>query len=413
RTPRGPASAGTVRAELNAVVDNGIDCFDRGIQLLEQFKRLYVLSRLYQSKKQASNVLATWRRILDGEEDRGGDFIDGENELRKYLTKIRDKNVMKEYGTWLANRRPKLGVQVFADDHARVTFAPSEALELLRERAPAAVKEYLEYLVFGKKQTQHANELIAYYLNIVIDELRNEDKSRAVLLSTYETYRALRPPKPTYRQFISDNAIDAEWWRSRLRLLQLLGSSQGAASSYDVPEILERLKPYEQEMVPEMIILNGRQGRHEEAIRLLTHGLGDFDTAISYCLLGGSSIFRSVDGTTSDRERPSREEQAKLFNYLLHEFFRIEDLTGRIERTSELLERFGGWFDVEDVLEMIPDGWSLSIFSSFLANSVRRLVKERSETTVAKALSGAVNLRVAAEMIDKVEAKRPVIENAT
>jgi hypothetical protein len=182
-------------------------------------------------------------------------------------------------------------------------------------------------------------------LDIVLNELESSPTSTAILSQTYETYRALRPPKPTYRQFITDNAIDTEWWHSRLRLLHLLGSNQGPASSYDVSKILHRLQPFVDQLVPEMIILNGRQGRHQEALHLLTYGLGDFDTAISYCLLGGSSIYRPATGFTSQDSLPTREEQSILFNYLLHEFLSIEDLTDRTERTGELLERFGGWFD--------------------------------------------------------------------
>ena len=372
-SPKGQATAGSIRAELYDVVDRELDCYDRAIALLEHFKRLYVLSRLYQGSKmhaKASKVLATWKRILDGETDEGGEFTDGELELRKYLSRIRDQKLVEEYGAWLANRNPKLGVQVFADDHGRVKFEPTHAVALLKERAPGAVKDYLEHLVFGKKvrlqlelfsiyrdpfanlclkHTQYVNDLISFYLDIVIAELEGSPESRDGLLQTYETYRALRPPKPTYRQFITDNAINSEWWNSRLRLLQLLGTNQGATSSYDVPSILSRLTPYENELVPEMIILNGRQGRHEEAIRLLTHGLGDFDTAISYCLLGGSSIFRPASGFVPQESIPSRDEQAKLFGYLLHEFLRIEDLSDRIEQTGELLERFGGWFDVATV----------------------------------------------------------------
>jgi hypothetical protein len=154
-SPNGTTSPGMYRAELNELVDREVECFDRAVELLEQFKRLYVLSRLYQSNckasVKASKVLATWRRILDGEEDAGGAFMDGENELRKYLARIRDQSLVEEYGAWLANRNPKLGVQIFADDHSRVKFEPTRAVELLKERAPGAVKEYLEYLVFGKK----------------------------------------------------------------------------------------------------------------------------------------------------------------------------------------------------------------------------------------------------------------------
>ncbi|KAF2492388.1 hypothetical protein BU16DRAFT_515299 [Lophium mytilinum] len=413
-SPKGPATAGSIRSELNDVVDREVECFDRAVALLEDFKRLYVLSRLYQSNSRASSkatkVLATWKRILEGETDEGGEFVDGEQEMRKYLARIRDQSLFEEYGSYLANRNPKLGVQVFTDDHSRVKFEPNRAVALLKEKAPGAVKEYLEHLVFGKKHTKYVNDLIAFYLDIVITELETSPDSRATLLQTYETYRALTPPKPTYRHFVTENSIGKEWWNSRLRLLQLLGSNQGAASSYDVPTILSRLEPYEQELVPEMIILNGRQGRHEEAIRLLTHGLGDFDTAISYCLLGGSSIFRPPSGFVPQEAIPSREEQARLFGFLLHEFLRIEDLSERIERTGELLERFGGWFDVATVLSMIPDSWSIEIFSGFLINALRRLVRERSETSINKALSGAQNLKTSEDLIDRAEELGPTVE---
>ena len=348
-SPSGPAMAGSIRAELNSVVDAGVDCWDRTVELLKEHKRLYVLSRLYQHKKNSAMVLATWKQIIDGEQDLGGEFLDGEVEVRKYLSKMRDRKLVIEYGTWLASRNPKLGVQIFADDSAKVKIEPQDALQILRERAPAAVKDYLEYLVFGKKQAQHINELIAYYLDIVISELESSPASRSILAQTYDTYRALHPPKPTYRQFIIDNALDAEWWHSRLRLLHLLGSSNQGPASYSTSTILTRLQPFETALVPEMIILNGRQGRHQQAIRLLTHGLADFDTAISYCLLGGSSIFRPPSGAVDAAELPTRAEQSRLFAFLLAEFLRIDEPDERVERTAELLERFGAWFDVAEV----------------------------------------------------------------
>ena len=408
-SPRGPATHGSVRAELNKVLYNGVDCFDRAVELFEQFHRLYMLSRLYQSRKMAAQVLATWKRIMEGEEDAGGELILGEQEVRNYLTNIKNHSLVQEYGVWLANRNPRLGVQVFADDNSKVQFEPTEAVAILKEKAPGAVKDYLEHLVFGKHHVQYVNDLIAFYLDTVLTQLESSDEAKKILLQSYETYRALHPPKPTYRQFITDNTIDAEWWHNRLRLLQLIGGSHGAASKYDVHALRERLAPYSDELVPEMIILNGREGNHEEALRLLTHGLGDYDTAIRYCLLGGSSIFHSGSGITPDQPLPSKEQQAVLFQYLLQEFFRIEDVSERLQRTAELLERFGGWFDVSQVLDMIPDGWSVEVVSGFLVHALRRLVRERNETVVAKALASAQNLKRSVDFIEKTESIGPTI----
>lgn len=253
--------------------------------------------------------------------------------------------------------------------------------------------------------------MIAFYLDIVIQELETSPSSRDTLLQTYETYRALSSPRPTYREFITDNSLASEWWNSRLRLLQLLGSNQSATSSYDVPSILTRLEPYEQELIPEMIILNGRQGRHQEAIRLLTHGLEDFDTAINYCLLGGSSIFRPA-GYVPQEEIPGQDEQARLFNFLLQECLRLDDISQRIETTGELLGRFSGWFDVAEVLRLIPDEWSVDIVGAFLVNALRRLVRERAETSIAKALNSSQNLQFSVDLADKIEGIGPTVERA-
>jgi hypothetical protein len=409
-TPPGPGPRGPVRSELYALVDSGVDCFERAVSLLESHHRLYVLSRLYQSRKMTGEVLATWRRIVEGELDEGGEFQEGEHKIREYLSRIRNSALVQRYGVWLATRNPRLGVLVFAEDRSQIKFEPTEVVKILRDGAPGAVKDYLEHLVFNKNHAEYINELIAYYLDIVTSKLEGSEQARTILAETYEAYRALRSPKPTYRQFITDNSIDEEWWHSRLRLLQLLGGGQGSASQYDVAAILERIAPYTAELVPEVIILDGRQSRHKDALKLLTHGLGDYDTAINYCLLGGSSIYNPIWGTNALESLPSREEQSKLFGFLLGEFLCIEDVSNRIEQTSNLLQRFGAWFDVGYVLNLIPDTWSVELVSGFLVSALRRIVRERSETMVAKALSGAENLKVTADLISMIEAAGPTVE---
>ena len=402
---------GSARVSLYELVDSGVDCFDRAVDLLETYHRLFVLSRLYQSRKMAADVLGTWRRITEGERDDGGELGDGEQRVRTYLSNINNQALVQEYGVWLATRNPKLGVQVFADDKGRAKFDPTEVINLLREEAPDAVKYYLEYLVFSKGHTAYVNELITYYLDIVIDDLESSAGARATVTASYEAYRALRPPKPTYRQFLTDNAPPGdEVWQSRLRLLQLLGG----AHEYDSKAIRSRITTTfpgdseDQLLVPEAIILNGRERQHDDSLRLLVHRLGDYDTAVSYCLRGGGSIYTPTPGRRESM--PSQETQTHLFRVLLKEFLALEDISDRVEQTGALLQRFGGWFDVLEVLALIPDSWSVDITTEFLVAALRRLVREKHESMLARSLSSAENLRVNYDRIVKVDEMGPVVD---
>ncbi|KAG2415113.1 hypothetical protein HFD88_006304 [Aspergillus terreus] len=399
-----------VRAELNRLVDNWKGNFERAVVLLEGHRRLYVLSRLYQSRKMSGNVLKTWRRIIEGEEDVGREVSAPgvEMQMRKYLVKIKDAQLVEEYGAWLAQRNPSLGIQVFADSASRVRLEPTDVVPLLKERAPNAVQEYLEHLVFSKNYTQYADDLLSYYLDTVLSVLESSPEARASLAESYSTYRALRPPKPTYMNFITENTPSEPWWQSRLRLLQLLGGGSGSqfsslpstSFSYSIPAVLARIEPFQNELVSESVILDGLQGRHREALRLLTHGLGDYDSAVRYCILGGP---RSTSATGSLTEFADRPLQTELFGYLLDEFLRIEDLSERIERTSDLLARFASFFDVGEVLRLVPDDWSVDILSGFLAHVFRVLVAQGRETRIERALSAGLNLRVGTEYIEGVE----------
>ncbi|KAH8204088.1 hypothetical protein TruAng_001770 [Truncatella angustata] len=427
-SPPGSPRGKTIRSELNEFVDNGVDCFERAETLIESYHRLFVLSRLYQSRRMAEEVLTTWRRIVEGERDDGGEFRDGEQRIRDYLAKISNQALVREYGVWLANRNPKLGVQVFAEEKGRAPrFEPTQVVELLRQEAPDAVKYYLEYLVFGQGHTIHVNELITYYLDIVISYLETSSEGRDMFAATYAAYRALRPMKPTYRQFLSENAPpDDEVWQSRLRLLQLLGGQYDYNSAAIRDRITSLGATAPDLLVPETIILDGRERKHEDALRLLVHRLGDYDTAVAYCLRGGASIYSiyqatpvsphpTAPATTKAPKRresapPTENEQARLFRALLGEFFEIEDVSDRVEQTGMLLERFGGWFDVDEVLSLIPDSWSVDLVAGFLVRALRRMVVEKNETTVARALSSSQYLRVQHDLVVKVEEKGPTFE---
>ncbi|RCI14039.1 hypothetical protein L249_8193 [Ophiocordyceps polyrhachis-furcata BCC 54312] len=422
-SPKWLGKGGAVRSELNDVVDKGVECFDRAVDLLESHRRLFTLSRLYQSRKMVGDVLATWKRIIEGQRDDGQELRDGEQRVRDYLAKVSNPALVREYGVWLANRNPLLGVQVFAEERVKgPKFEPAAVVSLLREEAPAAVRHYLEHLVFGLGKDSYVNDLISYYLDLILGELQSSAASREAVMTAYSAYRALRPPKPTYQHFLAENASDDDATsQSRLRLLQLLGGPYDV----DAPSIRSRLASLDGDLlVPETIMLAGRQGLHHDALRLLVHTLGDYDTAVAYCLRGGTSVYVSSPppppppppSSVKQQQQQQQQQQGTkanrrhLFATVLREFLAIDDVSDRVEQTGNLLEQFGRWFDVDDVLPLIPPTWPVRLIAGFLVGAFKRLVREKHESCMARALSGAENLSVSYRVVAAVDGKGPVIE---
>jgi hypothetical protein len=153
-----------------------------------------------------------------------------------------------------------------------------------------------------------------------------------------------------------------------------------------------------------MVILYGRDARHAQALKLLTHELKDFDTAINYCLFGGLSPFRTSNVISN------REEQSELFAILLDEFLKLEDMSERVQQTGALLENFGGWLDVTHVLSVIPDSWSIDILSSFLISALQHLVRQKAEVKIQRALGRTQNLKVEAEYVNKCDEMGSITE---
>lgn len=250
----------------------------------------------------------------------------------------------------------------------------------------------------------------------MLSVLESSSVARVSLSDSYSTYRALRPPKPTYLNFITENTPKEPWWQSRLRLLQLLSGTSGTQFSstplpsgitYSIPNVLARIEPFQNELVSESIILDGLQGHHRAALRLLTHGLGDYDSAIRYCLFGGP---QSSSSSTSP-EFADHALQSELFRHLLDEFLQIHDLTDRIERTSDLLARFAAWFDVREVLDLVPEDWSIDILGGFLVHVFRTLVTQTREARIERALSAGLNLRIGVDYNDSMEKAGPWVED--
>ena len=90
---------------------------------------------------------------------------------------------------------------------------------------------------------------------------------------------------------------------------------------------------------------------------------------------------------------------------------RFVNVLQQLERVAELLEKFGSWFDVAEVLPLLPPSWPLEHFGAFIASALGRLVSERNETVIVRALAGAQNLRIAVDVVEKIEKEGAVWES--
>lgn len=136
--------------------------------------------------------------------------------------------------------------------------------------------------------------------------------------------------------------------------MDLLASATEIGSAYDNSTMMEKLEPFKELLVAEMVVLYGRAGNHDAALHLLVHELRDFDGSVEYCLDGGKSRLssrkpgRSSGGKTCGHVgnvNITREDQEKLFALVLVEALKMGDWMVRQQWVEMLLEQWGGWMD--------------------------------------------------------------------
>ncbi|KAK9473186.1 uncharacterized protein V1510DRAFT_415349 [Dipodascopsis tothii] len=396
----------TTKEEIYNFTDSTVDdeSFADAARLLEAAGRYFALSRLYQSRKRVSDVCRTWRKMVDGEWH-DAEFVDGDRKMMEYLLRCRDENTVFEYGIWLMKRNAEYGVRVFVDDHRRVVATNDVRLRNeIRKIGGEAWRLYLENMVVVQQKLDYANELVLLYTNDVIAVVESDPGVRQEVIQSYEDYRALSPPKIAYTLFLESRAEQSsspDAIAMRLKFLHILQSD----AQYDLEEVFRRIKPHEDFLVTEMVILNGKLSHHHSALHILCHSLADYDTAIAYCLYGGHSIY-----ATSSPSVVSPDQQKELFEMLLVEFLKLKSTDERIKCTKRLLDGFGTHLDLQFVLRTIPDSWSVQLISGYLIAAGRELLREKKESLLMRGLSREENFRAVAEFMDIVVREGPLIE---
>ncbi|OLL25110.1 Transforming growth factor-beta receptor-associated protein 1 [Neolecta irregularis DAH-3] len=385
------------KVELEDLIDGGVDCFEEAVTMLEEKGRYFLLGRLFESKKFDRDILETWAKLIDGTwVDQ--EFQNGPEKLTNFLLQCDDLVLIWKYGTWLVERFPKLGISIFMDDRISRSFKIDDILQELGDKSAEAYMEYLEFLVFKERQLEpkYYNELINLYITKILSSLEDIGV-RANIEATVDHFRRMPFTKPSYIEYLSTltpstNPKIHEFTNTRVGLLNLL---QGVFD-YDTEAVLKRVQREQYFLLAELIILYGRLNRHAEAIRLLSHDLKDFEGAEAYCLNGGTTISSFLRNDRIDVEK-TRED---LFSLLLVDYLSLPQYEDRLVQTCRILDRWGTCLDVNMVLEVIPDSWSVDILSGFLTSTLRRLVQQKREIQITKTLRRLEHVNASVALID-------------
>lgn len=183
---------------------------------------------------------------------------------------------------------------------------------------------------------------------------------------------------------------------ARKRLLKFLKSS---SSRYDVEPLVAKIKGTT--LYNEFVILCGRGGLHEDAVRALVYELNDLRGAESYSVKYGT---RSTSASTKKKGSSSTERNDALLE-LLKICFNPQDESKKTtfhDFGFQLLSRHGKSMDGEAVLALVPPSTPLAKLSEYFAQMLPHSAHNVRERHIAKSLSNIYNLQVQCDRVEKL-----------
>lgn len=320
------------------------------ISWLQKYERYHALALFYCHHKQVAQAMGVWKRIIHGEiKDRN---FPGMEYVVKFLSSSQDSELLWNHVPWLLERNQEIAVKVFTDRPTNESpndekFRPDLIVEYL-QRFPAALRQYLEYLVFDKKfeKEKYHTHLALLYLEQVLKMRRDPSCSL-------------------------DN-LD----KQRAKLRHLLEWS----SLYRVTLLLSKIND-DSDLDAEAAILYGKMEQHSKALKILVYKLEDFSEAERFCELHSKG---------KDRNFRMKLYQTLLEVYLLPD----EDREPLIAPAVALLNSHMADFDTAEAMKLIPEEWSIGLISQFLSGSVRLSLHKSRNTKILRSLARGENIKM-------------------
>uniref|UniRef100_W5KQR2 Transforming growth factor, beta receptor associated protein 1 n=1 Tax=Astyanax mexicanus TaxID=7994 RepID=W5KQR2_ASTMX len=317
---------------------------------LEKHHRYFALGLLYHYNSQDALALQLWVRVVNGDlqDSTRADLFEYVVDFLSYCSNL---DLVWKYAEWALQRDQKIGVQIF-------TKRPVSK-EQTAQLNPDEVVKYLE---------KHHQALVLYLEHLVLENKVQKEKYHTQLAVLYadRVLGLLTRPAATEEQLCS----------ARRKLQHLLRESD----LYRVQLLLGKLQDSEL-LLTERATLHGKLEEHDKALNILVHQLKNCRAAEDYC------TWASQDQDQAYRQR--------LFHQLLSVYL-DPDVPGGTQTVEavDLLNRYSDIFDSAQVLELVPEAWSLTLLRPFLCGALRASVHARRTAQVALALAQAENMQL-------------------
>jgi hypothetical protein len=250
---------------------------------------------------------------------------------------------------------------------AKAALLPNDAEYILEQLSPYgddAIIPFLDRLIAAGNDTNpiHHTQLAEALLRTV-----SKDEALTQEQSFVQTQRGNF--RISFSQYLAQSSdVHA---KNRLRLLRFLQQS----TRYDAQLILDSTN-----LTPERASCLGRLGKHHEALDLLVHKLKDLIGAESYC------------------KHHSAGEN--LFLALLHIYLGDANRDALFGDIIHILRHPDNHLQASQVLNLIPEYWSLDLLSDFLSKSFSRTMHRHHQGRIEKSLQGVQNLRTNSHLVE-------------
>ncbi|KAG5359928.1 Transforming growth factor-beta receptor-associated protein 1 [Yarrowia sp. C11] len=406
--------------EHQLVTDKGIS---ESAKILREHKKWYPLSLLDLRVNKIASVCEIWQSILAGDIDEPL-FTNGPKRLSALLKTCSDKELVRAYGLWLVDKFPQEGVAIFVDQDSsnsgsKIKFNSKEDKDKISTAIKAmqnqvAWKSYLQQMLFVEGEVSMVGE----YVGLLIDECISEIKDSKVdeTSDLNSAYKALNPPKRSYFEYLKSNKGSDAVLTNRVDIIRMIDRGlcgkkrekeettfkkdkksggvfgdtkwhfdvnwSASLTLEDYLSFQEKLIPYQNQFLMELVIIYGQLGDHQRCIDMLVHDLTDYQTAIDYC----ANVDTLEEGTA---ETLKRSLFAHLFKQLLKNTSGQET---QVYYCRHVMEKYGNHLETKFVLNSVPSDWPIEILNGYLKNVLRQLTNDKNKSLMMKSLTRSENV---------------------